>query len=67
MKVLKVRLACIEDKIKSGEVMCIQMMEEGQRMERLFQRWLCSLEDDVGAGYYGRSSVVRCEKCRGST
>ena len=65
MKVLKARLARFEDKIKSGEVMGREEMEEGKRMERLFRHWLCSLEDDAAADYKERSFMVTFEKYRG--
>ena len=65
MKVLKARLARFDDKIKSGEVMGREEMEEGKRMERLFRHWLCSLEEDAAADHKGRSFVVTFEKCRG--
>ena len=65
MKVVKARLARFDAKIKSGEVMGREEMEEGKRMERLFRCWLCSLEDDAVADYKGRSLVVTFEKCRG--
>ena len=65
MEVLKARLAHFDAKIKSGEVMGREEMEEGKRMERLFRSWLCSLEGDAAADHKGRSLVVTFEKCRG--
>ena len=65
MKVVMWRLARFDAKIKSGEVMGREEMEEGKRMERLFRCWLCSLEDDAAADHKGTSLVVTFEKCRG--
>ena len=62
MKVVMWRLARFEAKIKSGELMGREEMEEGKRMERLFRCWLCSLEDDAAADHKGRSLVVTSER-----
>ena len=64
MKVLKARLDRFDAKVKSGEAVGREDMEEGKRMERLFRCWLCSLEDDAAADHKGRSLVVTFEKCR---
>ena len=65
MKVLKARLDRFDAKVKSGEVVGREDMEEGKRMERLFRCWLCSLEDEAAADHKGRSLLVTFEKSRG--
>ena len=61
MQVLKARLDVFDAKVKSGEVIGREEMEEGKRMERLFRCWLCSLENEAQGG----SIVVTFEKYRG--
>lgn len=62
MKALMAPLDRFYAKSKSGEVMGREEMEEGKRMERLFRRWLRSLEDNAVADDEGRSLVVMFEK-----
>lgn len=62
MEVLKARLDVFDAKVKSGEVVGREAMEEGKRMERLFRCWLCSLEENEAQG---GSLVVTFEKYRG--
>lgn len=65
MKVLMARLDRFYAKSKSGGVMGREEMEEGRRMERLFRRWLRSLEDNAVADDEGRSLVVTFEQWPG--
>lgn len=63
MKVVMWRLSRFDAKVKSGEVMGREEMEEGKRMERLVRCWMCSLEDDAAADHKGPSLVLTFEKC----
>ncbi|CAD6585243.1 MAG: hypothetical protein ASARMPREDX12_001944 [Alectoria sarmentosa] len=49
MKALKARLERFHDKVDGGEVIGEEEMQEGKSMERLFRRWLRSLEDNAAA------------------
>ena len=47
MKVLRARLDRFHAKIDRGEVIEGEDFQEGKRMERLFQRYLRSMEDEA--------------------
>lgn len=65
MKVLKARLDRFHVKIDGGEVIDGEEFQEGKRMERLFQRWLRSMEDEGAADEEGRSVSRKVERWPG--
>ena len=65
MKALKARLERFHAKVDGGEVIGEEEMQEGKRMERLFRRWLRSLEDNAAADDEGTSAAVKAEKWPG--
>ena len=65
MKALKARLDRFHAKTDSGEVIDGEETEEGKRMERLFRRWLRSLEDEAKADDERRSLVMKAERWPG--
>ena len=65
MKALKARLERFHAKVDGGEVISEKEMQEGKRMERLFQRRLRSLEDNAAADDEGTSAAVKAERWPG--
>ena len=55
MKALRARLDRFQAKIDGGEVVDGEEFLEGKRMERLFQRWLRSMEEEAAANEEGSS------------
>lgn len=65
MKTLGPRLDRFQAKIDGGEVVDGEEFLEGKRMEKLFQRWLRSVEEDAAADEEGSSAARKVERWPG--
>lgn len=64
-EVLKARLDRFHAKLDGGEVVGLEELHEGERMEGLFRRWVRALEDAAAADDEGRSAAVKAERWPG--
>lgn len=59
MEVLRAQLNHYHHKLNNGEVVSEQEMEEGEKMEKLFRRWIHAMENDVDDYDEGRSALAK--------
>lgn len=65
MMVLKARSDRFRARLDGGEVMGEEEVQEGERMESLFRRWVRSLEDNAAADDEGSSAAAKAERWPG--